>query len=525
MARFAARTSSFGWLAVGCSAMLIMAGCGGATLAPASASGGAASGSAGPTAAGSFDLGTLESSVAYIQTQGTFVTADGTTEQVYTGSGFVVDASGLIVTNNHVVAGGAFWKVKIGTDPTLHDARLLGVSECNDLAVLKVDGTFPALTLATTPPQVGEQIFVAGHPNGDPYTLTNGIVAKPPSPDDTSWASVTQEIQITAQTFPGNSGSPVVDAAGQVIGIQYSGGVPGSPIAGESFAIASTEAAPVINQLKTGQNLDTLGINGEADASRKGIAIVSVVPGSVADHAGVQAGDLMTNLNGTAVGADGTKATYCSVLRSHGPTDALSLTVQRGGQALKGEINGPALAAVGGGSPPSVEPSGVALGSPSPQATSPGSGGSTAIDQIQSLVPASIWPNCSHSTDQVRSTVVQTAVCQPVSGVATVWYDLYGNAADLNAAVTEDAKNVSASPSKACGTGPSDGTWQTSFTDGKVLKGADLRLLCFKSTNGAAFIEQAYPGGNVLFTVELKGSLSDLFTWWKASSTIVVKEP
>ncbi|HVA86903.1 MAG TPA: serine protease, partial [Candidatus Saccharimonadales bacterium] len=271
MARFAAGTGSLRWLAIGCSAMLVVAGCSGsaATATPASSSTPAPSVSASPAAAGSFDLGTLQNSVAYVQTQGTFVTADGTSEQVYSGSGFVVGPSGLIVTNNHVVAGGAFWKVQIGTDPTLLDARLLGVSECNDLAVLKVDGTFPALTLATTPPEVGEQIFVAGHPNGDPYTLTNGIVAKPPYPDDTAWASVTQEIQITAQTYPGNSGSPVVDTAGQVIGIQYSGGVPGSPIAGESFAIASTEAAPIIAQLETGQNLDTIGVNGEADATRK----------------------------------------------------------------------------------------------------------------------------------------------------------------------------------------------------------------------------------------------------------------
>ena len=519
MARSATSTCSLRWLAAGCSAILIVAGCSGSgSAAPSTpASAPAASASAGSAAAGSFDLGTLQNSVAYIQTQGTFVTSDGTAEQVFSGSGFVVDPSGLIVTNNHVVAGGAFWKVQIGTDPTLLDARLLGVSECNDLAVLKVDGTFPALTLATTPPQVGEQIFVAGHPNGDPYTLTNGIVAKPPSADDTSWASVTQEIQITAQTYPGNSGSPVVNTAGQVIGIQYSGGVPGSPIAGESFAIASTEAAPVINQLKTGQNLDTIGINGEADANRKGIAILSVVPGSPADHAGIQAGDLMTNLNGTAVGADGTKATYCSVLRSHGPADALSVTVQRGTQTLTGEINGPALAIVGGSLPPSTAPM---------TSAAPTSGGSsTAIDQIQPFVPTSIWPNCSHSTDSVNSTIVQTAVCQPVTGVTSVWYDLYDNAADLSATVAKDARIQNASTSKTCATGgPADSTWQVTFTDGTVFKGPDLRLLCY-TASGSAYIEQAYPNGNVLFTVELEGSLSDLFTWWKKSDTIVVKEP
>jgi serine protease Do len=89
----------------------------------------------GGSANGTVDLSKIEASVAYIQTQGTFVTADGAQEQTYSGSGFVVDPSGLIVTNNHVVTGGAFWKVSIGTDKTLLDAQLVGVSECSDLAV------------------------------------------------------------------------------------------------------------------------------------------------------------------------------------------------------------------------------------------------------------------------------------------------------------------------------------------------------------------------------------------------------
>ncbi len=524
MAKIFAWPGSVRWLVVGCSAALVVVGCSSSATAPAPSripvASATTSPTAAPTAAASFDLGTLQDSVAYIQTQGTFVTADGTNEQTFTGSGFVVDPNGLIVTNNHVVAGGAFWKVSIGSDPTLHDAHLLGVSECNDLAVLKVDGTYPALAFSTTAPHVGEPIYVAGHPNGDPYTLTNGIVAKPPYKADTSWASVTQEIQITAQTYPGNSGSPVVDANGKVIGVEYSWGAPGTPIAGESFAIASTEAAPVIDQLKTGKNLDTIGINGEADSTRKGIAILSVVPGSPADHTGIQPGDLLTDLNGTAVGADGTKATYCSVLRSHGPTDALSVIVQRGGDTLKGEINGPALAIVS--SAPSAAPSDAALATP----LASGAGASSAIDLLQPLVPTAYWPNCTHATDPVRSTVVQTAVCSPVTGITSIWYDLYDSAASLKAGVAENVTARGATTAKDCATGPSDGTWQSTFPDGKVLTSPDYRLLCYTSTDGTAWIEQAYPDGKVLATLEMKGgTLKDLFAWWKANNTIVTTQP
>ncbi len=489
-------------LAVGATTALLLTGCA-AGAAPPTAAPHPATPAVTPSAA-AFDLSSVEDSVAYIQTQGTFVTADGTKEQVYSGSGFVIDSAGLVVTNNHVVTGGAFWKVQIGTDKTLYDAQLLGVSECSDLAVLKVAGTFPALPMSSAAPTVGEPIYVAGHPNGDPYTLTNGIVAKPPYQADTSWASVKQEIQITAQTYPGNSGGPVVDANGKVVGIEYAGGTPGSPIAGESFAITSSEAMPVIQQLETGKNLEYLGINGEANSDNTGISIVSVAPGSPADKAGILPGDLMTNLNGTAVGADGTKSTYCSVLRSHSADAVLSVTVQRGNQTLTGEINGRTLAAVDTGST------------------------TAGIDQIKPFVPAALWANCVPSTNPPYPTIVQSATCQPVSGVTQVWYDLYGSAADLKAAYTQDVQSVGAQTvsSKKCASSALDTTWSMTFPNNKVLGGPDFRLLCYTDTKGAAWIEQEDPSTNIMYTAQLQGgSLADLYAWWVKSDTVVDTAP
>jgi S1-C subfamily serine protease len=448
-------------------------------------------------------LAAIEASVAYVQTQGTFVTADGTQEQIYSGSGFVIDPSGLIVTNNHVVTGGAFWKVAIGASTTLLDAQLVGVSECSDLAVLKVSepGTYTALNMSAADPTVGEPIYVAGHPLGADYTLTNGIVAKASAPDDTSWASVQDEIQITAQTYPGSSGSPVVDAAGQVVGVEYAGGVAGSLNAGQSFAIGASEAKSVVDQIKSsGGNLDYVGLNGEANADGSGIAIISVAPGSPADKAGIEAGDLLTNFNGTAVGTDGTKATYCSVLRSHKSTDTFTVTVSRGGQTLSGEINGKPLAVTGGSSTPTP--------------------GSAAIDQLEPFVPANIWSTCGLPSEP--SSALVSALCSySAAGVDDEGYSLYGSAADLKAAYEGDVGYYNAQPATStltCANGNVNGTWKWAGGASDPDKG----LLCYKDSAGYAYIEQADPAIDVLFIAALKsGDQAALYNWWLNNTTLI----
>jgi len=471
---------------------------GGAPASGAPASVAPASGA--PIGGQSVSLAAIEASVAYVQTQGTFVTADGTAEQIYSGSGFVIDSSGLIVTNNHVVTGGAFWKVSIGASTTLLDAQLVGVSECSDLAVLKVSGAYTALTMSTTDPAVGETVYVAGHPLGADYTLTNGIVAKAPAPADTSWASVKDEIQITDQTYPGSSGSPVVNAAGHVVGVEYAGGVPGSAIEGQSFAIGSSEAKSIIDQIRASGNLDYVGLNGEANSDGSGIAIISVAPGSPADKAGIEAGDLLTNFNGTAVGTDGTKATYCSVLRSHKSSDTFSVTVSRGGQTLSGEINGRPLAVTGGSSNPTP--------------------GSAAIAALKPYVPSYIWSTCSLPSEP--SSALVSAFCSySAPGVDVVGYSLYGSAADLKAAYQGDVAYYDAQPATGtltCSNGNVDGTWK--WTGG--ASDPDKGLLCYKDSTGTAYIEQADPAIDVLFIAGLKsGDQAALHNWWLNNATLV----
>ena len=132
--------------------------------------------------------------VIQIEAQGTFVDPEwGEYSGAGRGSGFIIDPSGIAVTNNHVVTGAAKLQVWIGGDTSKsYNARVLGVSECSDLAIIDIDGDgFPYLEWYDAPVQVGLDVYTAGFPLGDPeYTLTKGIVSKENADGETTWASV-----------------------------------------------------------------------------------------------------------------------------------------------------------------------------------------------------------------------------------------------------------------------------------------------------------------------------------------------
>ena len=263
------------------------------------------------------------------------------------GSGFIIDPSGIAITNNHVVTGSALLKVYIAGDSKAHNAKVLGVSECSDLAVIDIDGDgYPFLEWNTSPAKVGMDVYAAGFPLGDPeFTLTRGIVSKAEADGETSWASVDNVLMHDATINPGNSGGPLVDTNGKVVGVNYA-----SNSANQYFAIAPAEAKKVVDEMRSGKDVTSLGLNGQAvvasDGSISGIWVSSVKSGSPADKAGVKAGDIVTNLENIALATDGTMADYCDILRSHQPTDALSVTVLRwSDQAImEGQINGRELA-------------------------------------------------------------------------------------------------------------------------------------------------------------------------------------
>ena len=296
------------------------------------------------------DLQDVKNAVVQIESQGTFVDPEVgvVANAAGRGSGFIIDPSGIAVTNNHVVTGGALYKVWLAGETEPRNARVLGVSECSDLAVIDIDGDgFPYLQWYQGPIEVGDDIYIAGFPLGDPeYTLTKGIISKAKTGGETSWASVESVLEYDAQSNPGNSGGPVVTPNGEVVAVHYAG----NSSTRQAFGISRDAAMDVVEQLRAGENVDSIGVNGQAvsneDGSLTGIWVSSVQSGSQADKAGVEPGDIITMMENLVLATDGSMSQYCDILRSHKPGDTLSLEVLRwaNNQLLEGQLNGRELA-------------------------------------------------------------------------------------------------------------------------------------------------------------------------------------
>jgi S1-C subfamily serine protease len=291
----------------------------------------------------------VKSAVIQIEATGTFIDPEFglVLNGAGRGSGFIIDPAGIAVTNNHVVTGSALLKVWIGGESESRNARVLGVSECSDLAVIDIDGDgYPYLDWFSGSIDVGMDIYVAGFPLGDPeFTLTKGVVSKSRANGETSWSSVDSVIEYDATSNPGNSGGPVIDPNGSVMGVHYAG----NASTRQAYGISKDIAAGVIEELKSGTDIDTIGVNGQAvgtdDGSLTGVWVSSVKSGSPADRAGVQPGDILTMMENLVLATDGTMSDYCDILRSHQATDTLSIEVLRwaNGEVLEGQLNGRAL--------------------------------------------------------------------------------------------------------------------------------------------------------------------------------------
>ncbi len=287
----------------------------------------------------------VEPAIIQIEAQGSFMDpAEGL--QLNTagrGSGFIIDESGIAVTNNHVVTGAAFLKVWVNGEDEPLNATILGVSECSDLALIDIDGEgYPYLEWYDGETEVGTEIYVAGFPLGDPeYTLTRGIVSKREADGDTPWSAVDHVIEYDATTNPGNSGGAVVDENGKVIAVHYAG----YDEARQAFGISYDVAKQIVEQLRQGQDVLAIGVNGTAiddGESLTGIWVSSVESGSPADRTGVKSGDIITKMEGLVLATDGTMSDYCNILRSHQPEDVLGIEVLRFDtqEVMEGQLNG-----------------------------------------------------------------------------------------------------------------------------------------------------------------------------------------
>jgi len=306
-----------------------------------------------PTSGAISVLQDVKKAIIQVESQGTFIDPEFglVLNGAGRGSGFIIDPSGIAVTNNHVVTGAALLKVWVGGESEPHNAKVLGVSECSDLAVIDIDGDgYDYLEWYDGAIDVGTDMYIAGFPLGDPeYTLTKGVISKSKADGETSWASVDSVVEYDATSNPGNSGGPAVTADGKVLAVHYAG----SASTRQAFGISRDIAKDVIDELSTGKNVDTIGVNGQAvgteDGSITGVWVSSVQSGSAADKAGVQAGDILIMMENLVLATDGTMSQYCDILRSHQPGDTLSIQVLRwaSGEWLEGQLNGRELEVTG----------------------------------------------------------------------------------------------------------------------------------------------------------------------------------
>ena len=203
-----------------------------------------------------------------IETDGTIRDPEiGQTSNAGAGSGFIIDPSGIAVTNNHVVTGAATIKVFVNGSAQPKAARVLGVSECSDLAVIDIEGDgYPFLNWFNGDIKPGIDVFAAGYPLDDPeFTLTKGIVSKAKAEDISPSSNIDHVIEHDANIQPGNSGGPLITRgrAGRRRELRRlrlrRARAPSS-----SSPIASDTAQPIVTQLQQGENVDSLGINGTA---------------------------------------------------------------------------------------------------------------------------------------------------------------------------------------------------------------------------------------------------------------------
>src|SRR5499427_2000404 len=259
------------------------------------------------------------------------------------GSGFILNANGYIVTNNHVVENAADIQVKLGDGREL-PAKVVGRDAKTDLALLKVEATgLPVIPLGdSTALQVGEPVMAIGNPFGLEQTVTTGIVSATgrvigSGPYDNF-------IQTDASINPGNSGGPLINARGEVIGINTAIFSRGGGSVGIGFAVPASLAKTVITQLADHGKVERgwLGVSiqpltNELAASFKrsdtnGALISAVVEGSPADKAGLKAGDVLVEFDGKKVA----KSTDLPGLVADVPVGRdVPMTVMREGREVK----------------------------------------------------------------------------------------------------------------------------------------------------------------------------------------------
>jgi S1-C subfamily serine protease len=285
---------------------------------------------------------------------------------VATGSGFVIDGEGHILTNNHVVEGASKITVKLGSSDATHTAEVVGTDPASDIALLKVeapaDQLDPLALGDSSKVQVGDPVVAIGNPFGLDRTVTSGIVsALQRQIQAPNGFSINHVIQTDAAINPGNSGGPLIDSAGNVIGInsQIATGGGGNGNVGIGFAIPINTAREVANEIEKNGKVEHafLGINGGTITPAlakavnlpvgKGVLVAEVVKGGPADKAGLLGGsteatiegarfqlggDIITEIDGEPIAS---MEELIDAVNGDKPGEKMELTVLRHGETKK----------------------------------------------------------------------------------------------------------------------------------------------------------------------------------------------
>nr|WP_231377612.1 Do family serine endopeptidase [Sphingobium sp. JAI105] len=262
------------------------------------------------------------------------------------GSGFLISADGYIVTNNHVVSAGAEGATVDSITVTLtnkeeYTAKLVGRDPATDLAVLKIDAKKPLPFVKfgdSTKARVGDWVVAIGNPFALSGTVTAGIIS---AVHRSTGGGYEKFIQTDASINQGNSGGPMFDMRGNVIGINSQILSPSGGNVGIGFAIPSEQAAPIVATLRQGQSVKRgyLGVQisplGEDLADSLGLAknrgefVQGVEPGKGADKAGIKAGDVIVSVNGQEVNPD---QNLSSIVASQPIGSKVPIVLMRNGQ-------------------------------------------------------------------------------------------------------------------------------------------------------------------------------------------------
>jgi putative serine protease PepD len=267
------------------------------------------------------------------------------------GSGFVIDTNGYLLTNNHVVADALTIKV-ILNDGREYVAKILGRDESYDLAVLKIKTTgLKALQFGdSNKVQVGDSVIAFGSPLGLSGTVTQGIISAKDRPvtagDENSSTSFISALQTDAAINPGNSGGPLVDATGAVIGVNSAIASLGSALGSQSGSIGLGFAIPINQARKTADQLIRDGkatypvIGVLVDMNYSGGALISksasaILAGGPAAKAGLRAGDLITEIDGMKIN---TPEELIVEIRTHNVGDEVTITYIRGKESRTAKL-------------------------------------------------------------------------------------------------------------------------------------------------------------------------------------------